>query len=157
MRLDITQNDENKDLAFDKYVSDLYILGTEKYFKMGAGQYLRNFRRDFQWKKKEAHRKKVLMRSQKEALLSGKVQMDSIKSDTSTNKVSSHILLLAMLEKHPRIFHETRLYTNKDPTILLKAYGVSQKGKKEVMAEALVAAIKGNSCLPKADVFDDWH
>lgn len=87
-RLDITQNDEQKKLAFDKCVTELYKLGTEKYFKMGAGQYLRDFRRDFQWKKKEAHRKKVLMRSHKKALLTDKVQMDSIKSDSSTNKVS---------------------------------------------------------------------
>ena len=62
-------------------------------------------------------------------------------------------MLVAMIAKHPRIFHDTRLYANKDITLLLQAYGVHKKGKKEILADTLVAAINTNTEMKNTDIF----
>ena len=59
-----------------------------------------------------------------------------------------------MLEKYARIFHDTRLYTNKDIELLLKAYGVNKKGKKNIIANRLVEAIQTNDAMVDISVFD---
>ena len=132
------------------FLSVVFILLNEiimKYLKMGTGEFLRDFRREVQWQKSEAHRKKVVMSTQKKNLKSDQIKIGTIKADQSENKSTSHLLLKAMIQKHPRIFHETRLYTNKDIELLLKAYGVSKKGKKEVLADRLDQAINENECM----------
>ena len=68
------------------------------------------------------------------------------------------IMLVPMIAKHPRIFprifHDTRLYTNKDITLLLQAYGVHKKVKKEILADTLVAAINADTEMKKkTDIF----
>ena len=153
LKSDLTQNEVEKVTQFNDCVNELYKLATQKYFKMGAGQYLRDFRRDFEWKKSEAHREKVLMKSQKKALQTDKINIDDIRADDSANKSKSHNMLVAMIAKHPRVFHDTRLYTNKDITLLLQAYGIHKKGKKEILADTLVAAISANTEMKNTDIF----
>ncbi len=119
---------------------------TERYMKMGAGQYLRDFRRDAKWQKTEAHRVKVMQRSEKNTLKKDQVSLDEIRSDTSEGKVSSHVMLRGLVEKHPNIF-ETRIYRNDDIKVLLKAYNIKPKGKKEDMAKQFAAAIHANTCM----------
>ena len=153
LKSDLTQNEVEKVTQFNDCVNELYKLATQKYFRMGAGQYLRDCRRDFEWKKSEAHRKKVLMKSQKKALQTDKINIDDIRADDSANKSKSHNMLVAMIAKHPRIFHDTRLYTNKDITLLLQAYGIHKKGKKEILADTLVAAISANTEMKNTDIF----
>ncbi|CAH3020735.1 unnamed protein product [Porites evermanni] len=54
------------------------------YVKMGVGEFLREFRRDFKLQKTEAHRKKV--KKKKKDLVSSKITVESINKDTSVNK-----------------------------------------------------------------------
>ena len=56
LKSDLTQNEVQKVTQFNDFVNELYKLETQKYFKMGAGQYLQDFKCDFEWKKSEAHR-----------------------------------------------------------------------------------------------------
>ena len=112
--------------------------------KTATGEFLRDFRRENHWQKTEAHRKKVLMKSRKKDLEANIVKIDTIRQDPSTNKESSHVMLKSMIVKHPRVFHESRLYTNKDLELLLRGYGISKKGKKEILADRLIQAIKEN-------------
>ena len=51
-------------LLFEKFVDVLFGEVTKTYVKMGIGKFLRDFRRDIEWKKDEAHRKKVQMRTE---------------------------------------------------------------------------------------------
>ena len=60
---------------------------------------------------------------------------------------------MALIEKHPRVFHNTRLYTNKDLELLLRAYGVHKRGKKETLADTLIVAIRANWCMTNCNVF----
>ena len=62
---------------------------------MGAGQFLRDFRRDFRLKKAMAHRKAVLARKEK-AELRQKVDLAEIRNDKSPMKKSSHVRLVAL-------------------------------------------------------------
>ena len=60
------------------------------YVKMGVGEFLREFRRDFKLQKTEAHRKKVVEKKKKKKkkkdLVSSKITVESINKDTSVNK-----------------------------------------------------------------------
>ena len=74
----------------------LYAEVAVRYFKMGAGQFLRDFRRDFRLKKAMAHRKALLARKEKAEELRQKVDLAEIKKDKSPNKKSSHVRLVAL-------------------------------------------------------------
>ena len=80
---------------------------------MGAKQYLRDFRRDFEWKKKEALRIKVLQRTQVKQQRERKVTVEEILSDSSPGKSDSHMKLKLLVAKDPKIF-ETRVYIQQD-------------------------------------------
>ena len=71
----------------------------ERYFRMGAGQFLRDFRRDFQIKKSLAHRKEVLEKKKKAEENKMKVHLPEIEQDRSTGKKMSHVRLLALVNK----------------------------------------------------------
>ena len=79
LKEDLTENDVPKVVHFNECVNILFKRVTQKYFKMGAGQYLQDFRRNFEWKKSEAHRKKVLMKPQRKALETDKVKIGDTK------------------------------------------------------------------------------
>ena len=64
---------------------------------MGAGQFLRDFRRDFRLKKAMAHRKAVLARKEKAEELRQKVDLAEIRNDKSPMKKSSHVRLVVLL------------------------------------------------------------
>ena len=142
--------DDKKEMSI---VNELYDKVVKFYFRMGAGEYLRDFRRDMKWKKTEAHRKKVLMRTEKKEMALDAVKLSDIRDDKSEGKQGSHILLKAMLQKQPDIF-TTRLYTVSDIELLLKAYGVNKKnGKKAVLAARLVEAIGKCDSMVDLSVF----
>lgn len=93
---------------------------------MAIGEFLRDFRRDFNVKKTEAHRKKVVERQKKKDLKTTKVSPESIKEDTSANLVNSHNRLKLMIEQQDSIF-ETSVYSKEEVQLLCKAYGVKFK------------------------------
>ena len=50
----------------------------------------------------------------KKDLKNDQIKMSDIKQDSTPGKKQTHSLLKTMPVKHPRVFHDTRLYTNKD-------------------------------------------
>ena len=67
-----------------------------RYFKLGAGQFLRDFRRDFHLKKAMAHRKAVLEKKMRAEQKSRKVEISDLENDRSSNKSTSHLRLVAL-------------------------------------------------------------
>lgn len=109
---------------------------------MAGAQFLRNFRRDMQLQKTEAHRKKVIVKSKQQELKGGKVDVDTILNDNSNMRQTSHILLKAMIAKLPDIF-ESRVYKKDELKMLLDLYGVvyNSSSNKKILVEALKKAI----------------
>ena len=114
-----------------------------RYVKMGVGEFLREFRRDFKVQKTEAHRKKVVEKKKKKDLVSSKVTVQSIEEDTSVNKVNSHHRLLTMVNKQAAIFQST-VYCKREIQLLCKAYGVvfRRSDSKALLSEKLVPKIR---------------
>ena len=90
---------------------------------MGAGQFLRDFRRDFHIKKSMAHREAVLQKKKKAEEQRLKVQIPEIERDRSTGKKVSHMRLLDLVNK---LGSEgiTRLYRKKELQHLCAAYNI---------------------------------
>ena len=100
-----------------------------RYFKMGAGQFLRDFRRDFRLKKAIAHRKAVLARKEKaKELLRQKVDLAEIKKHKSPNKKSSHVRLVALATQLKEA-GLMRLYKKLELQQLYEAYGIGWVAK----------------------------
>lgn len=90
---------------------------------MGAGQFLRDFRRDFRLKKAMAHRKAVLARKEKAEELRQKVDLAEIKKDKSPKKKSSHVRLVALATQLKEA-GLMRLYKKLELQQLCEAYGI---------------------------------
>ena len=56
--------------------------------------------------------------------------------------------------KHPRIFHDSRVYVKKDVEILLKASGLNKKGTKSALADKLIETINTHEEMVDLTVFD---
>ena len=93
------------------------------------------------------------MRFQKKDLKNDQIKMCDIKQDSTPGKKQTHSLLKAVLVKHPRIFHRTRLYTNKDIELLIRAYGSSKKRNKAALVDKLVELINSNEEMVDTSVF----
>ena len=84
-----------------------------RYLRLGSGQFLKDFRRDYNLKKTLAHRKAVLARKEKDQERQMKVQIKAIEGDRSPSKRSSHLRLVALINQ----IHKKgmiRLYTKKE-------------------------------------------
>ena len=75
---------------------ELYREVVLRYLKMGAGQFLREFRKDYKLQKTLAHRKSVLQKREKARRKKLKVPICQIESDTSKDKKLSHVRLRAL-------------------------------------------------------------
>ena len=61
-----------------------------RYFKMGAGQFLRDFRRDYHIQKSLAHRKSLMVRKEKSRKRQMKVHLAAIGQDRSRKESVAH-------------------------------------------------------------------
>ncbi len=150
----LTDNNADKMVLFKDCSRAVFGEIAQKYFKMGTGEFLRDFCREVHFEKSEAHRQKVRMRVAKKSLLADHLSIDDIRADETPGKNKSHSVLRAMVLKHPRIFHETRPYIIKDINILLKAYGGEQRGKKAILADKLVELIMSKDEMVDTTCFD---
>ena len=66
---------------------------------MGAGQFLRDFRRDYHLKKSLAHQKSLMSKKEKARKGRMKVHLAQIEQDRSERKRASHIRLLALINE----------------------------------------------------------
>jgi len=89
--------DEDTTLALTPDLrKDLFDDVVERYFKMGAGQFLRDFRRDNQIRRTEAHRKRMAEKAKKDDAKKSKITIQELKEDKSEGKVVTHKQLLAL-------------------------------------------------------------
>jgi hypothetical protein len=116
---------------------------------MGAGQFLRDFRRDFHIKKSLAHREAVLQKKKKAEEKRLKVQIPEIEQDRSKGKKISHMRLLDLVHK---LGSEciTRLYSKKELQHLCAAYNIRSVSRwnKMKLASELAQAIPPFDVVP---------
>ena len=108
---------------FKELVLQIYEDVVVRYMKMGCGQFLRGFRRDFRLKKTLAHQKAVLAREEKAAEKRLKIELETMENDRSPSKRSSHVRLLALISQVQEK-GVIRLYTKNELQKLCSAYGV---------------------------------
>lgn len=127
----------------------------EKFFKMGAGQYIRDFRRDHNVSKTEAHRKRVQEKKVVKERVADKVTLQSVKEDSSDQKQASHNMLLALVTKRPNIF-ETSTYTKQEIKFFYEGYDVRfvASWNKSKLNEILVQRIRSVGHIKKPNAFD---
>ena len=121
--------------------------------KVGAGQFLRNFRRDYNLKKSLAHRKAVLQRKEKANEKRMKIHMEEISEDRSSGKRNSHVRLLSLVNA---LTHKglTCLYTKSKLQRLCSVYDVHNltRWNKEKLTSELALAISHSENMPSHQV-----
>ena len=130
-------------------VNELFNGVVSRYMNMAGAQFLRDFRRETKLKKTEAHRKKLLFRSQMQELKGAKFSVEEVLADQSERKGRSHTLLQAMLAKQPAIF-KSRVYKKEELKVLLRLYGraFNTSSDKEKLSEMLVKCIRKEDGFP---------
>ena len=78
LKFALIDDNSTKVLLFDKCCELLFGELIERYLKMAVGEFLRDFRRDVEWKKAEAHRRKVQMRAEKKEIKADQIKMSVI-------------------------------------------------------------------------------
>lgn len=121
----------------------------ERYTKMGANQFLRDFRRDFQIKKSTAHRKAVMERKEKARHKQMKVNLSEIKRDRSHGKEVSHTRLVALVNQ-VMSNGMVRLYKKKELHKLCSSYDCRYLAKwnKTKLANELCRTILRQDSMP---------
>jgi hypothetical protein len=130
-------------------VGAIYKEVCERYMKMGAGQFLRDFRRDFHIKKSLAHRKAVMERKEKAREKQMKVQLPEIEQDRSPGKHVSHTRLLALVSQL-QYKGMVRLYKKRELQKLCSAYGCCYLAKwnKVKLANELCQVVPRCNIIP---------
>lgn len=116
---------------------------------MGAGQFLRDFRRDYHIKKSLAHRKSLLVRKEKLRKRQMKVHLTEICKDRSTRKKVSHTKLLSLVQEI-KADGLVSLYKKVELQMLCKGYAVPflSKWNKKKLASVLTAHIHQHEDMP---------
>ena len=119
-----------------------------RYFKMGAGQFLRDFRRDYHIQKSLAHRKSLMVRKEKLRKRQMKVHLAAIGQDRSPGKKVSHTKLLCLVQE-VKADGLVSLY-KKELQLLCKGYGIACQSKwnKKKLASVLTAQIHQQERMP---------
>ena len=138
-------------------VTEIYEEIVVRYMRMGAGQFLRDFRRAYHIKKSLAHRKAVLQRKEKTNERRMKVHLHQVEHDRSPSKKSSHGRLVSLV--HDMTFKGlVRLYTKKELQRLSTAYDVdyASRWNKEKLASELSSAISRSENMPNCQVISNY-
>lgn len=124
---------------------------------MGAGQFLRDYRRSTKTRKALAHRKMVLQRKQKAQTRSMKVHLPQIKQDRSPFKQVSHGRLVALVD-HSKEQGLKKLYTKCELEKLCSAYGIDCRSSwnKSKLAQELSSSIRSNTYIPVFQVLNEF-
>mgnify|MGYP002804182759 CR=1 FL=1 len=134
-------------------VREIYVDIVTRYMKMGAGQFLRDYRRDYHIQKSLAHRKAVLQRKAKAKEKKMKVHLKQIEQDKSVRKRCSHIRLLSLVNELG-VMGLKRQYTKKELSILCDAYAVDSLSSwnKTKLSTVLSAKIVQCEFMPRHQV-----
>ena len=107
----------------NKLLEDLFFKAVDKYFRMGCGQFLKDFKSNHNIKKTEAHRKRVVEKKTAKQQKDNKITIRHLSEDQSMNKLDSHRLLVALVTKQPGVF-DSNVYTKDEIKHIYKAYGI---------------------------------
>ena len=120
-----------------------------RYFRMGAGQFLRDFRRDYHLKMSLAHRKSLMVRKEKARRREMKVKLVHISHDKSPRKKVSHTKLLALVDEL-KVDGLVSLYRKEELKVLCNAYACRflSKWNKRQLASSLSEAIRMHEDMP---------
>ena len=129
-----------------------------RYLRMGAGQFLRDFRKDYHLQKTLAHRKSVMQKREKAEKKKLKVHIPQIEKDASRGKKLSHLRLRALVEKLNAEGLQA-LYQKNELQKLCDAYNVryASRWNKKQLAKDLSKAILQNEAIPAAQVLSCYH
>ena len=136
-------------------VAKLFNAVVIRYLHMGGKQYLRDYRRDFKWKKEEELRKRVTERKEMAQKKDQRITAEEIEADTTEGKSYSHARLKAQVMKDKLIFTRGHLYKKQFLKLICRAYNIPNKDmrNKETMNNALSAKIPTCNNFPNPDVF----
>ena len=125
---------------------------------MGAGQFLRDFRRDYHVEKSCAHRKKVMQRKEATNMKKLKVDMKQIEEDVSEDKKLTH-LRLGELVRMFKAEGVRKLYQKKELQKLCDVYNIKylDRWNKSKLANDLVEAIIQNDVMPASQVLSVYR
>lgn len=129
----------------------------QRFLRMGAGQFLRDYRRTTKLKKAMAHRKTVLQRKQKAKTKSLKVHIPQIQQDRTPFKQTSHGRLITLLE-HSKERGMQKIYTKMELMKLCSAYAINVRtswNKSKLMQE-LASAIRANTNIPSPQLINEY-
>lgn len=128
---------------------ELYREVVLRYLRMGAGQFLREFRKDYKLQKTLAHRKSILQKREKASRKKLKVPICQIERDTSKDKKLSHVRLRALVAQLNKEGLHT-LYKKNELQKLCDAYNVRyiSRWNKRKLAHDLAEAIMSNEVIP---------
>jgi len=141
---------ENTTLALTPDLrNDIFDDVVERYFRMGAGQFLCDFRRDNQIRCTEAHRKRMAEKVKKDDAKKSKITNQEVKEDQSKGKVVTQKQQKALCTKHLKAF-ESRLYSKNELAPFFAAYGVIFRSSftKANLNEILIAEIMKHEFIP---------
>ena len=139
-------------------VLELYCEVAIRYLKMGAGQFLRDFRKDYQLQKTFAHRKSLMQKKEQANKKKLKVHIPQIEHDTSKGKKLSHLRLQALVAKL-NAEGLRNLYQKKELQKLCDAYNVRylSRWNKGKLANDLAQAILQNEAIPAPQVLSFYR
>ena len=139
-------------------VLELYRDVILRYLRMGVGQFLRDFRKDYQLKKSLAHRKAVLQKKEKADTKKMKVHIPQIEQDKSRNKQLSHLRLRTLLS-NVKAQGLRSMYSKKELQQLCDAYNVQimSRWNKTKLASDLAEAVLGHESMPSPQVLSSYR
>lgn len=129
--------------SFKKLIDELFKDVVTRYMRMGAGQFLRDFRRAYQLKKTAEHRKRVLQRKQKIKETMDKVPFCDFSNDRSLGKETSYARLIGYYQKHGERALK-RCYSKVELQKLCRAIDVPEAAKdnKSILVRRLVGVLR---------------
>ena len=142
---------------FQKLIEEIFKEIVKRYIRMGAGQFIKDFRRAFKIKKAAAHRHAVMQRKEKAHEKTQKIYFAYIEQDASPGKKTSHARLLGFLSQFKEGF--VSVYNKQELIRLCMGYNVPvrQSWVKAKMASELAKSILSNNSIPVHQIMNNYQ
>ncbi|CAB3996516.1 ATP-dependent DNA helicase PIF1 [Paramuricea clavata] len=140
-----------------KSIIKIMMMVIEKYVRMGAGQYFKDFVRAHRIEKTSEHRKKVLQKKNALEEKKASIPFSQIKEDDSPEKIRSHQQLQDFVRKYDEPAF-VKAYNKKELLVLCRAYGVgsiNSKTTKVNMVKKLIPEIQSHAQIPNRRFLDN--
>ena len=130
-------------------MDELFTEVVQRYTNVGANQFVKDFRRQWQVKKAMAHRQMVMARKDKQVQKDAKVPLEKVIQDNSCHKEVSHNQLKDVIGRFGYAVLGN-MYTKTELVTLSKGYGLqpNSRANKAQLGKSLADAIKANRNVP---------